>query len=88
MDEIQRTPLVAVLNTSDISKNILENLEKQLTTRVRQIVDTVGDIIRQQVDAKFKEIGIADDTSRKDVFSLQNSIVHTDEGTIFIVMHF
>ncbi|CAG2251444.1 SAMHD1 [Mytilus edulis] len=65
MDEMQRA-LVAVLNTSDISKNILENLEKQLTTRVKQIVeDTVGDIIRQQIDAKFKEIGIANDTAKR-----------------------
>ncbi|CAC5371044.1 unnamed protein product [Mytilus coruscus] len=81
MDEMQRAPLVAVLNTSDISRNILENLEEQLTTRVRQIVqDTVGDIIRQQISAKFNEIGIVGDTSRKDVFTLKNSIAHTDDG--------
>lgn len=85
MDEMQRAPLVAVLNTSDISKNILENLEKQLTTRVKQIVeDTVGDIIRQQIDAKFKEIGIANDTAKKDVFVLENYISHTNEGNMFM----
>ncbi|CAC5395720.1 Fibrinogen-like protein A,Ryncolin-4,Ficolin-1-B,Techylectin-5A,Ficolin-2,Ryncolin-1,Tenascin-R,Fibrinogen-like protein 1,Angiopoietin-related protein 4,Angiopoietin-1,Fibrinogen C domain-containing protein 1-A,Tenascin-N,Ryncolin-3,Tenascin,Fibroleukin,Fibrinogen C domain-containing protein 1,Techylectin-like protein,Ryncolin-2,Techylectin-5B,Angiopoietin-related protein 2,Angiopoietin-2,Microfibril-associated glycoprotein 4,Fibrinogen alpha chain,Ficolin-1-A,Ficolin-1,Fibrinogen C domain-containing prote len=83
MDEMQRTTLVAVLNTSDISRNILGNLEKQLTTRVRQIVeDTVGRYHTSEIDVKFKEIGIADDTSRKDVLTFQNSITHTDEDVV------
>lgn len=66
--DIQRVPLVALLNTGDISKRILKSFEKQLNEKVDNLIkQKFGNIhqIMQELEEKWKSFISAVSKNRK-----------------------